>query len=81
MEVTDSDRTLNLAYYDMSIIRAVKSIIFRVTGDNTIKLFTAVMSKCLSLASLPSLALCLWVRPGAYPRVEHLKSLAYYKNP
>jgi hypothetical protein len=27
----------------------------------------------LSLASLSSLVLCLGVRPGAYPRVEHLK--------
>ena len=27
----------------------------------------------LSLASIHSLVLCLWVRPGAYPIVEHLK--------
>ncbi len=26
--------------------------------------------ECLSLASLSSLVKCLWVRPGAYPRVE-----------
>jgi hypothetical protein len=29
----------------------------------------------LSLASLFSLALCLWIKQGAYPRVEHLKVL------
>jgi hypothetical protein len=28
--------------------------------------------ECLSLASFSSLVMCLWVRPGAYPRVEHL---------
>jgi hypothetical protein len=35
--------------------------------------------ECLSLASLSGLAYYLWVRPGAYPRVEHLKgaSLAW----
>ncbi len=35
--------------------------------------------ECLSLASLSILVLCLWVRPGAYLRVEHLKvaSLRY----
>jgi hypothetical protein len=27
----------------------------------------------LSLASLSSLVKCLWVRPGAYPRLEHLE--------
>jgi hypothetical protein len=26
------------------------------------------------MASLSSLVKCLWVRPGAYPGVEHLKS-------
>ncbi len=33
----------------------------------------------LSLASLSILVYCLWVRTGAYPRVEHLKgaSLGY----
>ncbi len=29
--------------------------------------------ECLSLAIRSSLVLCLWVRPGAYPRVQHLK--------
>ncbi len=35
--------------------------------------------ECLSLASLPSLVCCLWVRPEAYTRVQHLKwaSLPY----
>jgi hypothetical protein len=35
--------------------------------------------QCLSLESFFSLVQCLWVRPGAYPRVEHLKgaSLRY----
>ncbi len=29
--------------------------------------------ECLSVASLSSLVWCLWVRSGAYPKVEHLK--------
>ncbi len=29
--------------------------------------------ECLSLATISSLVYCLWVRPGAHPRVEHLK--------
>jgi hypothetical protein len=29
--------------------------------------------ECLSLSRFSSLVLCLWVRPEAYPRVEHLK--------
>ncbi len=29
--------------------------------------------ECLYLASLSSLVYCLWVRQGAYPRVEYLK--------
>jgi hypothetical protein len=29
--------------------------------------------ECLCLASFSSLVLCLWVRPGAYPRGQHLK--------
>ena len=29
--------------------------------------------ECLSLVGLSSLVYCLWVRPGPYPRVEHLK--------
>jgi hypothetical protein len=28
--------------------------------------------ECLFLAGFPS-PVCLWARPGAYPRVEHLK--------
>ncbi len=42
---------------------------------NVIKLFTNIRNKfkCLSPADLSSLVLCLWVMPGAYPRVEHLK--------
>ncbi len=31
--------------------------------------------ECLSQASLSSLIVCLWVKSGAYPRVEHLKGL------
>ncbi len=33
--------------------------------------------KHLTLSSLSSLDSCLWVRPGAYPRVEHLKGLTH----
>jgi hypothetical protein len=29
--------------------------------------------ECLSLTGLSSLVYCLWVRPGAYHRVEYLK--------
>jgi hypothetical protein len=29
--------------------------------------------ECLLLAGLSSLVLCLWVRPGAFPKGEHLK--------
>jgi hypothetical protein len=32
-----------------------------------------VISECLSQTGLSSLVQCLWSRPGAYPRVEHLK--------
>jgi len=64
-------------------------------GRNVIKLFKAANSQMfvisqsvLSLASLSSLVYCLWARPGAYPRLEHLKwkglrgmnTLAYYEN-
>jgi hypothetical protein len=48
-------------------------------GANVTKLFTAVIYgyrnklECLSLASLSSLVYFMWARPGAYPRVEHLK--------
>ncbi len=31
---------------------------------------------CLSLAGLSGLVYCFWVRPGAYPRVEHLRRAA-----
>ncbi len=31
---------------------------------------------CLPLATLPRLVQCLWVRPGAYPRVEPLKGVS-----
>ncbi len=45
-------------------------------------LFTNFRNKleCLSQATLSSQVKCLWVRPGAYSRVEHLKAPAYYKN-
>ncbi len=29
--------------------------------------------ECLSLASLSILVSCLWLRPGAYPKLEYLK--------
>jgi hypothetical protein len=29
--------------------------------------------ECLSLASYSSLVKCVWLRPGAYPRADHLK--------
>jgi hypothetical protein len=35
----------------------------------------------LSLASLPSLVYCWWARPGAYPRVEHLKGSSIGYDP
>jgi hypothetical protein len=35
--------------------------------------------ECLSLAGLSKLAYCLQVRPGAYPRLEHLKGTAGLK--
>ncbi len=35
--------------------------------------------ECLSLASLSSLVYYLWVRPGAYPRVEHFKGASLKK--
>jgi hypothetical protein len=37
--------------------------------------FTVVYKKleCLSLEGLSSVVSCVWVRPGAKPRVEHLK--------
>jgi hypothetical protein len=48
-------------------------------GANPVKRFTAVLYftnfrnklEHLSLASLSYLVQCLWVRPGAYTRVEH----------
>ncbi len=50
-------------------------------GTCTIKHFTVVIygfsvtsQSFLPLTSLSSLVQCLWVRPGAYHRVEHLKS-------
>ncbi len=49
-------------------------------GANVLKLFTAVSHnkrEHLFLASLSNLVQCLWVRPGAYPRVEHLKGACY----
>ncbi len=47
------------------------------TGASTIKLFMAVIYRfcnkleCLFLAGS---VYCLWVRPGTYPRMEHLKA-------
>ncbi len=48
-------------------------------GANVIKLFCPLFTNscnklmCLSVESHYSLVLCLWVRPGAFPRMEHLK--------
>jgi hypothetical protein len=33
------------------------------------------------MASFSSLVLCLWVRPGAYPRVEHMKGASHWVGP
>jgi hypothetical protein len=33
----------------------------------------------MSLASIFSLVQCLWIMPGAYPRVEHLKVLHSFR--
>jgi len=50
------------------------------SGANVIKLFCPKFTdfryklECLFLASLSNLVQCLWVRSGAYPSVEHLKS-------
>ncbi len=51
--------------------------------SNVIKLFMDVNNKlyCFSLASCSSLVYCLWARPGAYPRVEHLKGSSIGKAP
>jgi hypothetical protein len=50
---------------------------FGSSGVEPIKLFSSSLIEnkleCLLLASLSSLVKRLWVRPGAYPRVEHLK--------
>ncbi len=59
----------------------VKSFIVQAHGPNVIKLNSVIINEfcykveCLSLASLFSLVKCWWVRSGAYPRVEHLKTL------
>jgi hypothetical protein len=37
--------------------------------------------ECLLLASLSGLVYCLWARPGAYPRVEHLKGVSLWQAP
>jgi hypothetical protein len=37
--------------------------------------------ECLSLARLSSLVYSLWARPGAYPRVEHLKGSSIGQAP
>ncbi len=72
-----------LAYYDTATITAVKSFIVQAPVDNVIKLITAVIYgfcnklECLSRASLSRIFECLWARPGAYPRVEDLKSVSH----
>jgi hypothetical protein len=37
--------------------------------------------KCLSMASLYSQVLCLWVRPGTHPIVEHQKGASLWYAP
>jgi len=52
-------------------------------GANVIQLFTVVIynfcnkMESLLLASLSTLVYRLWVRPGAYPRVEYLEGVSY----
>ncbi len=52
---------------------SVKSFITLAPGPNVIKLFTDVGNEleCLLLTGFYSLV-CLWVRPGECPEVEHL---------
>jgi len=64
-----------LAYYSMELISSVKCFIVQDSGLNVVKLSTVIFYECLTLASLSSLVSCLWVRPGAYPWVEHWKVL------
>ncbi len=60
----------------------LKSFITMTPRTNVIKLFTAVSNEfpnkleCCLLSSLSSQAYCLRARPGAYPRVEHLKGVS-----
>jgi hypothetical protein len=60
-------------YFHLSLIFACNA------GACVIRLIMAVITdfrnklECLSLASLSSLVKSLWVRLGAYPKVEHLK--------
>ncbi len=56
---------------------------FQGPGPDVINLLTSVLYvhiklECLLPAGPISLVICLWVRPGAYPRVEHLKSTLLY---
>jgi hypothetical protein len=46
---------------------------------NVIKHVTTFHKKLerFSLASLSSLVQCLWIRSGAYPRVEHLSGASF----
>jgi hypothetical protein len=66
----------DLCYAARGIHYVKKSFIKRTPGANVIKLFTAVsydFLMSLSLASVSSLVHCLWAKPGAYLRVEHLE--------
>jgi hypothetical protein len=61
---------------------AIINFIVQAQGANVIKTFIAIVRnfrnklECLLLASLSSLVNCLWARPGAYLRVEHLKDVS-----
>jgi hypothetical protein len=59
------------------IVQGQKLITFLV---HNLQIFVISYSS-LSLASLSSLVYCLWARPGAYPRVEHLKGSSIRQVP
>jgi hypothetical protein len=55
-----------------------RPVTIRTSGPDVIKLFTSVIydkPECLSLAIFSSLDECLWLKPGAHPRTEHLNEL------
>ncbi len=60
----------NTSFVQKSVNHGQKSFITLVPGSNVLKLFTAVIYE-VSLKAFPALSWCLWVRPGAYIRVQH----------